>query len=168
MKFRNPFRLFMPLLLLISAGTFAQITKEEKKKAEYEKLSAIIEARQYTFVAQTATSMSGRSRQLTGIYTLKIHHDSLEADLPYFGRAYSATPGDTNGGINFSSTAFSYTIKNTKNGGWFVTIIPENKNKASKLDLSISGGGFGTLQVTSTNRDMISFYGNIRPNSNPK
>lgn len=168
MKFRNPFRFFMPLFLLISASTFAQITKEEKKKAEYEKLSAIIEARQYTFVAQTATSMGGRSRQLTGEYTLKIHKDSLESDLPYYGRAYSANPGDLDGGIRFISTSFTYTIKGTKNGGWFITIIPEDKKKASKMDLSISQGGFGTLQVSSTNRQMISFYGDIRANSNHK
>ncbi|MFI5124947.1 MAG: DUF4251 domain-containing protein [Chitinophagales bacterium] len=168
MKFRNMLRLFMPVLLLISTAAFAQTTKEEKKKAEYEQLKAIIEARQYTFVAQTATSMGGRSRQLTSEYTLKIHQDSLEADLPYYGRAYSVNPGDLDGGIHFRSTSFTYNLKDTKNGGWFITIIPEDKKKASKMDLSISQGGFGTLQVSSTNRQMISFYGNIRGNSNRK
>ncbi|MDP4129714.1 MAG: DUF4251 domain-containing protein [Bacteroidota bacterium] len=165
MKFRNMLRLFMPALLLVSTTTFAQTTKEEKKKAEYEQLKAILDARQYTFIAQTATSMGGRSRQLTSEYTVKIHGDSLEADLPYYGRAYSANPGDLDGGIRFQSTSFTYTVKDTKNGGWFITIIPEDKKKASKMDLSISQGGFGTLQVSSTNRQMISFYGNIRANS---
>ena len=166
MKFRNMLRLFMPALLLLSTAIIAQTTKEEKKKAEYEQLKGIIDARQYIFIAQTATSMGGRLRQLTDEYTLKIHRDSLEADLPYYGRAYSANPGDLDGGIHFRSASFTYTVKDTKNGGWFITIIPEDKKKASKMDLSISPGGFGTLQVSSTNRQMISFYGNIRANAN--
>ena len=101
----------------------------------------------------------------TGSNTLVIHGDSLDAYLPYFGRAYSATPGDTNGGINFSSTSFSYDAQDAKNGGWIIIIKPKDEKSANDMQLSISEGGYATLQVTSNNRKMISFYGQVSGNS---
>jgi hypothetical protein len=161
-------RLIQPLCIHISATASAQSTKEDKKKAKQEQLKAQIDARQFTFNAQSATSTGGRTRQLTGSNTLVIHGDSLDAYLPYFGRAYSATPGDTNGGINFSSTSFSYDAQDAKNGGWIIVIKPENEKSASNMQLSISEDGYATLQVTSNNRQMISFYGQVSGNSKNK
>jgi hypothetical protein len=159
-----PFRLCMPLCLLLSIGSPAQSTKKEKEAAALQQLKTAIDAKQYIFVAQTATSMGGRSRQLNGEYSLKIHNDSLDVDLPYYGRAYSTNPGDVNGGFRFRSTAFSYTIKDQKKGGWYVSIVPDNKKDATRIDLNISAGGYGTLQVSSTNRQVMSFYGSVRAN----
>jgi hypothetical protein len=124
-----------------------------------------IDQRQYTFTAQSATALGGRTRQLTSIYTLKVHGDTLDADLPYFGRAYSATPGDTNGGIRFRSTTFGYDVQDGKNRGWTIRITPENEASASNMQLSVSSGGYATLQVTSNNRQMISFYGQVSGNN---
>jgi hypothetical protein len=154
----------MPLCLFIAIGVSAQSTKEEKKKAKYESLKALVDSRQYTFTAQSATPMSGRTRNLTSIYTLKINQDSLDADLPYFGRAYSATPGDTDGGIRFRSTSFGYDAQNAKNDGWVILVTPKNEDKADKMQLNITASGYSTLQVTSRNRQMISFYGQISAN----
>src|SRR6185312_14201079 len=161
-------RLLLPFSILISTAATAQSTKEDKKKAKQEQLRAQIEARQFTFNAQSATSTRGRTRQLTGSNTLVIHGDSLDAYLPYFGRAYSATPGDTNGGINFSSTSFSYDAQDAKKGGWTINIKPNNEKNAANMQLSISEEGYATLQVTSKNRQMISFYGQVSGNSKNK
>jgi hypothetical protein len=161
-------RLLLPLCILISATATAQSTKEDKKKAQREQLKAQIDARQFTFNAQSATSTGGRTRQLTGSNTLVVRGDSLDAYLPYFGRAYSATPGDTNGGINFSSTSFTYNARDAKNGGWTINIKPKDEKNASNMQLSISEDGYTTLQVTSNNRQMISFYGRVSGNSKTK
>lgn len=160
--------LLLPFCILLSTAATAQSTKEDKKKAKQEQLRAQIDARQFTFSAQSATSTRGRTRQLTGSNTLVVHGDSLDAYLPYFGRAYSATPGDTNGGINFSSTSFSYDAQDAKNGGWTVNIKPKDEKSASNMQLSISEDGYATLQVTSNNRQMISFYGQVSGNSKNK
>jgi hypothetical protein len=157
-------RLLLPFCILLSTAVSAQSTKEDKKKAKQEQLAAQIEARHFTFNAQSATSARGRTRQLTGSNTLVVHGDSLDAYLPYFGRAYSATPGDTHGGINFSSTSFSYDAQPAKNGGWTISIKPEDEKDASSMQLSISRDGYATLQVTSNNRQMISFYGQVTGN----
>lgn len=168
MKFSHMLRLFMPLCLLISIGTSAQSAKEEKKKAQYAQLKSHIESQQYTFNAQSAMPASGKTRPLTSLYTLKVRQDSLDADLPYFGRAYTATPGDTNGGINFISTSFSYDAKKAKDGGWLILISPKDEKNASKMQLSITSSGYATLQVSSNYRQMISFYGQISGNSKHK
>ena len=168
MKYRNLLRLLLPFCILISAGASAQSVREEKKKSEQEQLKVNIDSRHFTFNAQSAIPMSGRTRQLTGSNTLVINGDSLEAYLPYFGRAYSVTPGETNGGINFSSTSFSYDVRKAKNGGWIIKIIPKNKKNASTMELSISADGYSTLQVTSNYRQMISFYGQLSGNSKKK
>ena len=161
-------RLLLPLCILISAGVAAQSGKEDKKKAKQEQLKTEIDARQFTFNAQSATSARGRTRQLTGSNTLVVHGDSLDAYLPYFGRAYSATPGDTNGGINFNSTSFSYDAQDAKNGGWTINIKPKDEKNVNNMQLSISEDGYAILQVTSNNRQMISFYGQISRNSKNK
>ena len=173
MNFRMPVRLIMPLFLLLSSSAFTQTTREEKKKAGQEQraaeraqLKANIDARQYSFFAQTATALDGKLFQLSSLYFLKIHQDSLDADLPYYGRAYAATLGNTNGGIRFKSTSFSYGVKDLKKGGWFITIVPENNRNANKMELSIDQDGYASLEVSSTYRESISFRGEIRPNSN--
>lgn len=168
MKYNYLLRFLLPFCILISTAATAQSTKEDKKKAKQEQLRTQIDARQFTFNAQSATSTGGRTRQLTGSNTLIVHADSLDAYLPYFGRAYSATPGDTNGGINFNSTSFSYDAQDAKNGGWTVNIKPKDEKNASNMQLSISEDGYATLQVTSNNRQMISFYGQISGNSKDK
>jgi hypothetical protein len=158
-------RLFMPLCLLISISSTAQSTKEEEKQAQYEQLKALIDSRHYTFNAQSATAVGGKSRQLTSLYTISVSGDSLNVNLPYYGVAYSANPGDTNGGISFSSTSFTYEVLNTKKGDWFIVITPKNEKNASKIQLSITTSGYATVQITSNYRQLISFYGTIIPNS---
>ncbi len=164
MKSRNVIRLFMPLVLFITLGARAQTSNQDKKKDQYNQLKALIMSKHYTFNAETATAMGGTSRQLTSLYTLSISGDTLNANLPYYGVAYSASPGDTNGAIVFNTTSFSYEEQDTKKGGWFIVITPKDQKNASKIQLSVSSGGYCTVQVTSNYRQLISFYGSIGPN----
>lgn len=155
----------MPLVLFITLGTSAQTSNQDKKNDQYNQLKALIMSRHYTFNAETATAMGGTSRHLTSLYTLTIAGDTLNANLPYYGVAYSASPGDTNGAIVFNTTSFSYEEEDTKKGGWFIVITPKDQKNASKMQLSISSGGYCTVQVTSNYRQLISYYGSIGPNS---
>src|SRR5882672_9273272 len=72
-----------------SAG-FAQPTKAEKQAAKKAAISNMVDSQSYVFKAQSATPMSGRNRQLTSDYDLKVTKDQVVSYLPYFGRAYSA------------------------------------------------------------------------------
>jgi hypothetical protein len=139
----------------------AQNGKKDKKAEQAAAVKAMIEAQRYVFKAQSVIPTGGRFRQLnTSDYDLKVGKDTIESYLPYFGRAYSAPMDPTQGGIKFTSTKFDYQLKETKKG-WEVTIKPTDGGDARQLFMTIFSNGTASLQVTSTNRQPISFNGYI-------
>src|SRR5436853_6656541 len=91
---------------LFSSLLFFSITalNSQDKKIRDSVIRHIIESKTYTFIAQTAQPTAGRLRELTTTYQLDVNNDSVNADLPYFGRAYSAPIDPSQGGIRFTST----------------------------------------------------------------
>jgi hypothetical protein len=120
-----------------------------------------IEAKRFVFHAQTALPTSGRSRQLTTEYDLRIFSDSLVSNLPFYGRAYSVPYGSGDGGFNFTSTKFEYTATPGKKKGWNISIKPKDVSDFREFSLSLSDDGYGTLQALSNNRQPMSFTGYI-------
>lgn len=109
---------------------------------------------------QGVLPMTGMFRQLTSDYDVKFLGDSIVAYLPYFGRAYSAGYGER-GGIDFTSTKFDYNVRQRRKGGWDITIKPNDAKDVRLLNFTVSEDGYATLQVTSNNRQPISFNGYI-------
>jgi hypothetical protein len=146
----------------------AQSTKKEKQAAKTAAIKKMVDSVNFVFEADMAIPQTGESRQLTSEYDLSVVKDTVTAFLPYFGRAYLApSPGETEGGIKFTSTNFIYEAKQKKNGSWEIFIKPKDNNIADwrhveQLRLTISSDGYASLQVTSSNRDPISFYGYIK------
>jgi hypothetical protein len=138
-------------------------TKAEKQTA----IKNMVDNKNYVFEANYALPMRGGQKQLTSDYDLRVSKDSIIAYLPYYGRAYMAPVDPTEGGIKFTCTNFSYTTKLRKNGTWDITIKPRDKNitdwrDVQELTMNISPNGYASLQVVSSNRDPISFDGDIR------
>jgi len=140
----------------------AQDTKQEKQAAKAAAIKNLVDSQTYVFVAQTALPMSGRTRQLTTDYDLRVTKSSIVSYLPYFGRAYQAPIDPTKGGLQFTSKDFEYTATPGKKGGWSIQIKPKDYRDVQQMTLSISDNGYGTLQVISTNRQPISFNGYIQ------
>jgi len=145
------------LCLLIAIACSGRLMAQDKK----DKIKELVEAQSYVFKAQTALPMSGRTRQLTGEYNLQVAKDSLISYLPYFGRAYVAPMDPTKGGIQFTSRKFGYTVSNGKKGGWTISIKPTDAGDVRQMTLLLSEDGYGTLQVTSNNRQPITFNGYV-------
>lgn len=146
-------------LLFISIG--ALHAQSQDKKIRDSVIKNIVETKAYTFVAQTAQPTSGRIRQLTSTYQLDVNKDTIYADLPYFGRAYTAPIDPSQGGIHFTSTQFEYITTPKKKGGWTILIKPKENTDARQLILDVSASGFANLQVLSNNRQAISFAGYV-------
>jgi hypothetical protein len=120
-----------------------------------------METKHFVFTAQTVLPLVGAMRQLTSEYDVKLSGDSLITYLPYFGRAYGPiNPGD-DGGIKFTSTKFDYKTKARKKGGWDIMITPKDNRDVRQLNFTISASGYATLQVSSNNRQSISYNGYI-------
>ncbi len=158
---KNPLFLFILAFISQSPLLYAQTGKADKQAEKAAMIKNLVDSQRYVFKAQSAMPMSGRTRQLTSDYDLKVTHDQVVSYLPYFGRAYSAPIDPNQGGIQFTSKDFDYTRTTGKKGGWDVQIKPKDYRDVQQLSLNISETGYATLQVTSTSRQPISFYGYI-------
>ncbi|MDL2214994.1 DUF4251 domain-containing protein [Dysgonomonas sp. OttesenSCG-928-M03] len=152
------------LLLILFVGCKAkELTPEQQAKAnEYTRM---IETPDFTFIASNAQPMRGRTINLTSDYSLRVTKDTIEAYLPYFGRAYTAPSNPSEGGIKFVSTDFDYDSVLKKNGTYEIKITPNDLKKAEQrgtvLYLNISNSGYGSLSVQMTNKQSISYYGRL-------
>lgn len=150
------------LALLALCSRPARTNAQDKTSAKETTIKNMVDSQNYVFVAQTALPLSGRTRQLTSDYDLRVTKSSIVSYLPYFGRAYQAPLDPTKGGLDFTSKDFDYSVIPGKKSGWTVQIKPKDNSDVQQMTLSISSGGYGTLQVVSTNRQPISFNGYIR------
>ncbi|MBN8880245.1 MAG: DUF4251 domain-containing protein [Sphingobacteriales bacterium] len=144
-------RLLLPVLLISS---FTNLEAQSDTAVVRQQ----VEARKYTFIAQNAMPMRGRTVQLTSLYDLKITGDSVISALPYYGRAYSAPVNPSENGLNFTSVSFDYQVKYRKKR-WEVSIKPKDVQRVSEMNLIIYSNGRASLQVTSNDRQPISFNG---------
>ncbi len=158
-NFRKAFTLLAAVLAL---NTIHAQDPKDIENDKTVKVQNIINAKDFVFVAESALPMGGRTIFLTSPYNVSVSNDSLITDLPYFGRAYSAPINPAEGGIRFTSTDFEYKVQARKKGGWDILIIPKDTRDVRQLFLSASENGVASLQVTSNNRQLISFTGFIK------
>lgn len=148
-------------LFSLVTNSNAQDVKSNKKDQKEAEIRNLVQSKQFVFVAQSAAPLGRRTLNLTSIYDLRLSPDTLVAELPYFGRAYVAPIDPTQGGINFTSTNFAYTINDRKKGGWDITLLPKDAQDVRQMFLTVSQDGYATLQVTSNNRQPINFNGYV-------
>ena len=125
-----------------------------------ETVSRIVAEQNFIFKAQTVMPTSGRTRQLTSEYDLRVSKDSVSSWLPYFGRAYRAPMDPSKGGIQFTSTDFDYSTSQ-RNDGWEITIKPKDTRDVQELFLTVFKNGSANLRVSSISRQPISFGGTV-------
>jgi hypothetical protein len=121
----------------------------------------MIDSSQFVFDAERVNPLQGRTRYLTSSYDVVVKKDTVQSFLPYFGRAYQAPMDPSKGGIQFTSTDFSYTVQSNSDNEWDVIIKPEDYNDVQEMRFSIFGNGSASLNVISTHKDPISFTGHI-------
>jgi hypothetical protein len=158
-------KLFCSLVMAALLLNTSEAQNSGKKKSDNKEalIKHLIDSQNFVFKAQSVMPLGGRTRQLTSDYDLRVSKGSVVSYLPYFGRAYSATPGAT-GGIEFTSKDFEYNIKENKKGGWDVVIKPKDTHDVRELFLTIFKNGRADLLVTSTDRQNISYTGYITEN----
>ncbi len=161
--------LLIALILLIPAFTIhAQETekkskkelKAEKEAKEMEDVKAMVDSKTFVFKARTVNPMKGRTINLTTDYDVKITGDSIFSYLPYFGVAYTASYGGTDSPMIFDKPFESCKSEKTKNG-YLINVTAKNESDRLEYSFHISETGSTSLLVSSTNRQSISYYGDL-------
>ena len=162
----------MKNLLIISILIFSVFTinaqekkskkeiKEEKKAQQKEEVKSIVESKTFVFKANNANPMRGRTVNLTSDYDVRITQDSIFSYLPFFGVAYSVNYGGTDSPMIFNNAFETCDFETTKNG-YLVKVSVKNESDRLEYSFHISVTGSTSLNVSSLNRQSISYNGNI-------
>ncbi len=148
----------MAIILSLSLSSFTIMAQEDLD------VDATLRSRNYSFIAETVSPMSGRTRQLTTPYDLQVKGDTLIADLPYFGRAFSPTYNMSGGGIEFTSTDYDFVQVKKKKKRWEISFEPRDAGDVRELVLTVFSNGRADLRVSSNSRQGISYRGYIEKN----
>lgn len=150
---------FMTGALLVSCGSTQTAAEKAEKTLQ---IKEKVETPDFTFNATDVYPMRFRPVHLTSSYDLKVSKDTVQAYLPYFGRAYVAPMDPSEGGIKFTSTDFEYSVvEGKRRGTWKVTIKTHDTNRSMSLYLDVWDNGSAQLIVSDPDRQNISFHGDI-------
>ena len=153
-------------LLFFGCGA-SQSATEKAQQAQF--LSEQIKSFNFEFVATYAYPQNFRPINLSSPYDVKVSPDTVQAYLPYYGRAFSAPMDPSEGGIKFISTDFKYEIeKGQKAGNWIIKIITADTNRPFELNFNLWDNGSGSLNVQDRDRQNISFQGSVEAQKKPK
>jgi hypothetical protein len=155
--------LFLVVISLNAQETEKKSKKElkaEKKAKQIEEIQSIVDDKTFVFKATNANPMKGRTINLTTQYDVKITQDSIFSYLPYYGVAYNVNYGSTDSPMIFEKPFETCDMEKTKNG-YLVKVTAKNGNDRLEYSFHISETGTTTLNVSSMNRQSISYYGNL-------
>jgi hypothetical protein len=154
---------------LLMYSTFVLVlflTACSSTKTTTETISAItrkVESKDITVTVHYVNPLRMKQVVLTSEYDLRIKNDSAFAYLPYFGVAYSASYGSSEGGIKFAEPMNDYIITpNKKSNGWDIRFKISSKEDVYEIFMNVFNNGSTSFSVTSQKRDMISFGGEIK------
>lgn len=146
--------------VLLNSCSSIQPSVEKTEKAQL--LNEQIESFHFKFNATHAYPQSYKSIYLSSYYDVKVSLDTVQAYLPYYGRAYTAPIDPNEGGIKFVSTNFDYNIKEGKKAGnWLITIQTKDTSRPYTLYFDLWNNGTARLSVHDRNKQTISFQGDI-------
>ncbi len=157
--------LFSLISILLSISLFAQEKNKKEIRAEQKaqvalKVDSLVNQNQLTFIARSAIPSGGGYIRLSSDYNLWIKGDTVEAFLPYYGRAYQADFGNNNGGIKFVAT-MNKISKDYKKGKHSITFEVKVPNELYRMCLTVTQSGYCSLSVNCINRSSISFEGEL-------
>ena len=156
-----PCKYFIKAIFLLALIVLGFTAVEAQEKADQNPFIPYLKVKDYRFTAQSYTSTTVSMRQLTDDYSITLKSDSLIGLLPYYGGSYSAQINVTDGGMKFTSLKFDYSLVEKKKGKCEIIIRPKDDRTIQVLFLTVFSDGGAQLQVTSSNREPMTFNGYI-------
>lgn len=135
--------------------------KEERKLEKQKQIEAMVNSKNFVFVAQTVlpSGMEAVNLSLNQSY-IKFQPDLIDSYMPFFGRAYSGVGYGTDTGLHFKGIPEKFTIE--KKGKTFqINVVVKGETDIFSLSLSVGFEGSTLLSISSNNRSTISYQGEI-------
>jgi len=165
--------LFLVLLAFLATAAFSQEKtrkqlKEEQKLEKQKQVEAMVNAKDFVFVARMANPTGMKSVNLaTNPNYLMFKPEMIESEMPYFGKAYNSVGYGGDAGLKFKGKPEEFTVTKGKKNFDIKVIVKETSDKYT-LYLSVSFEGSTTLSVNSNNRSNISYSGEISAPEKPE
>ncbi|HCN84821.1 MAG TPA: hypothetical protein DIT07_14560 [Sphingobacteriaceae bacterium] len=161
---KNTKKSFGAILLFIALVAGACASKNPVRE---EKMRTVVEAKNFIFKANSISPLASTGRRLdltTGRYNLTLLNGTLSVDLPFIGESVASTIGLDEQAIKFTTTNFTYDVKNTKKNRWQISIRPQGQQHVNEMILDVYDNGSSTLRVNSNTRQSVSFEGYLVQN----
>ncbi len=159
--------LFTFLIGLILPDLFAQEPaksrkerRTERQEKRMEEVKNLVENKTFVFIPTHAMPLGGGSIQLSYTFEAEVKGDSIFSYLPFYGVAYHVDYGSRNSAFDFSLPIEKYEMEEDGNA-YRINLEVKNKMDYLTYSMHVSEMGYATLNVTSTNRQAISYYGRI-------
>lgn len=154
------FSLFLPDLFAQKPAKSRKDRRTERQEQRKNEVKNMILDKSFVFVPTHAMPLGGGSIQLSYTFEAEIKGDSIFSYLPFYGVAYHVEYGGRNSAFDFSLPIQNYEM-NEDEKGYRINLEVKNKMDYITYSFQISELGYSTLNVTSTNRQAISYYGRI-------
>jgi hypothetical protein len=153
-------RLLLPAILLPLLLSNCSSSKNVSSLS-HDEVQGMVNSSEFTFVADRLTPLRGTTRYLTNYYYVTVTKDKLNSFLPFLGRIYHPLLDPSEGPLRFTSKRFTYKVTPENKNGWEVIIKPSDYSKVEQMKFDLLDNGTANLNVTSTDREAISFSGRI-------
>ena len=149
-------------ITLISCG-IGRNASDRIEINDYQELEELVEMREFAVEHEWALPLRGSMVNLIGNPNyIRFEEDSVSVYLPYYGVRHSGGGYGSEGGIKFEGILENFEIIEDEDDGKVIVEF-EAEQGAENLDfrLTLFDNGNATTAVTSSQRDAISYRGNL-------
>lgn len=102
-------------------------------------------------------------------YSIDLKNNNLDVALPYFGRVFNPSYGNTSqNGYRFTSKDFTVNKSQNKKGNWIVKIKVNDQTTVDEITIEVFKTGKAFTSIRSNDRQPISYDGYITKNEEQK
>ncbi|MCW1964248.1 DUF4251 domain-containing protein [Chryseobacterium viscerum] len=140
-------------------------------------VDTLINSQEFTFHAERANptnydvinvmnsmpnATATRILNLNGDYTIDVSKNTLDVVLPYFGRVFNPSYGNTSdNSYRFTSKDFTVSKIQNKKGKWTLKFKPNDVRTVDEVNIEIFKNGKAFVSMRSNDRQPISYDGYI-------
>ena len=139
--------------------------KEEEMVQKQTEVEALVNSKDFVFVARYALPMGARQIDLTSNPNyVRFNPEIMDGYMPFFGTATSAIGLGGDNTLKFKEKPDKFNIVKQKKN-FQIDAKVKGINDIYRVSLSVSFGGSSSMTIISNNRSTISYQGEIYPAS---